>query len=116
MASMRLYPDMFPLNRQVQIATDAAKGAGARLTGIPVPSFPDEEKTFPELQARVQKTIDFLSSLKPEQFEGAESRAISFKAGGRELNFKGADIWRPLPSPISSSTCRWPTRSCATTG
>lgn len=90
MLSMRLYPDMFALTRQVQIATDAAKGAGARLSGAAVPSFPDEEKTFAELQARVQKTIDFLSSLKKEDFEGAATRAISLKAGGREMNFEGA--------------------------
>lgn len=90
MLAMRLYPDMFALTRQVQIAADAAKGAGARLTGTPVPSFPDEEKTFAELQARIAKTIAFLSSLKPEQFDGAETRAISFKAGGREMSFSGA--------------------------
>jgi len=87
--SARLAPDMFALTRQVQIASDAAKGAGARLTGIAVPSWPDEEKTFDELQARIAKTIEFLASLKPEQFAGAETRDIMIKAGGRELNFKG---------------------------
>jgi uncharacterized protein len=90
MLSMRLYPDMFALTRQVQIATDSAKGAGARLAGIAVPSFADEEKTFAELQARVQKTIDFLSSLAKAQFEGAATRAITLKAGGREMNYEGA--------------------------
>ena len=85
----RLFPDMFALTRQVQIASDAAKGAGARLSGIAVPSWADEEKTFDELQARVARTIDFLASLKPEQFAGAETREIALKAGGRELNFKG---------------------------
>jgi hypothetical protein len=89
MLNMRLFPDMFALTRQVQIATDAAKGAGARLAGIPVPSFPDEEKTFAELQARIAKTAGFLSSLTKEQFEGAETRAISLKAGGREMSFSG---------------------------
>ena len=87
--SARLFPDMFALTRQVQIASDAAKGAGARLAGIAVPSWADEEKTFDELQARVAKTIEFLASLKPEQFAGAETRDIALKAGGRELNFKG---------------------------
>ena len=87
--SARLFPDMFALTRQVQIASDAAKGAGARLSGTPVPSWADEEKTFDELQARVAKTIEFLASLKPEQFAGAETRDIALKAGGRELNFKG---------------------------
>lgn len=87
--NLRLAPDMYPLTRQVQIASDAAKGAGARLAGVAVPSFPDEEKTFEELQARIGKTIAFLSGLSKVQFEGAESRAISLKAGGREMNFTG---------------------------
>jgi hypothetical protein len=87
--SARLFPDMFALTRQVQIASDAAKGAGARLAGIAVPSWPDEEKTFDELQARIARTIEFLASLKAEQFVGAESRDIAIKAGGREMNFTG---------------------------
>jgi uncharacterized protein len=90
MLGLRLSPDMFPLTRQVQIASDAAKGAGARLAGIAVPSYADEEKSFEELQGRIARTVDFLKSLKTEQFEGAESRAISLKAGGRELSFAGA--------------------------
>lgn len=99
MLSMRLFPDMFAVTRQVQIATDSAKGAGARLAGIQVPSFPDEEKTFAELQARIAKTIDFLSTLTKEQFEGAESRAISLKAGGRDMNFTGADYLERWAKP-----------------
>src|SRR5262245_49314359 len=62
----RLYPDMFPLSRQVQIATDAAKGAAARLAGLPVPSFEDTEKTFPELKARIAKTLSFIATVKPD--------------------------------------------------
>jgi hypothetical protein len=85
----RLFPDMFPFTRQVQIASDAAKGAGARLAGIAVPSWPDEEKSFDELQARIARTMEFLAGLKKEQFEGAENREVALKAGGRELNFKG---------------------------
>ncbi len=91
MVSLRLYPDMLPLTRQVQIACDSAKGTGARLANIPVPSFPDEEKTFAELQTRIAKTADFLRSLNKSQFDGAATRAISFKAGPRELNFVGAE-------------------------
>jgi len=87
--SARLFPDMFALTRQVQIASDAAKGAGARLAGIAVPSWPDEEKTFDELQGRIARTIEFLASLTPGQFAGAEDREIAIKAGGRERNFKG---------------------------
>ena len=91
MVSLRLFPDMLPLSRQVQIASDSAKAAGARLAGIAVPSYPDEEKSFAELQARIAKTADFLRTLTKAQFEGAGTRAISFKAGPRELNFVGGD-------------------------
>ena len=90
MLQQRLYPDMFALTRQVQIATDGAKAAGARLAGIPVPSFPDEEKTFAELQARIGKTIEILGSLSKSQFEGAADRAITFKSGGADKTFTGA--------------------------
>ena len=93
---MRLYPDMLALTRQVQIATDSAKGAGARLAGIAVPSFADDEKTFADLQARIAKTMDFLGTLSKEQFAGAATRAINFKAGSREMNFTGGEyleIW-----------------------
>ena len=88
--SARLFPDMFALTRQVQIASDGAKGAGARLAGIAVPSWPDEEKTFEDLQVRIARTVDFLAGLKREQFDGAENRDIHIKAGPRELDFKGA--------------------------
>lgn len=85
----RLAPDMHPLLRQVQIATDAAKGGAARLAGIDVPSFPDEETTFDELQARIAKTIDFVKSIPADQIDGSEDRAITIKAGAHELNFTG---------------------------
>ena len=86
----RLFPDMFAFTRQVQIASDAAKGAGARLAGVAVPSYPDEEKTFEDLQARIARTVAFLASLKREDFAGSETRDIHIKAGPRELDFKGA--------------------------
>jgi uncharacterized protein len=85
----RLYPDMFALTRQVQIATDHAKGASARLAGVAVPSFEDNEKTFPELKARIGKTLEFIGTFKPSQIDGSEGRDISLKAGPRELTFKG---------------------------
>lgn len=91
LAGYRLAPDMFPLARQVQIMSDGAKGCGARLAGVEVPSYPDTETNIEELKARITKTISFLEGLKPEQFEGSESRDISLKAGARELNFKGQD-------------------------
>jgi uncharacterized protein len=87
----RLYPDMFPLSRQVQIATDHAKGASARLAGLPVPSFEDAEKSFPELKARIAKTLAFIATVKPEQIDGSEGRDITLKAGPRELSFKGQE-------------------------
>jgi uncharacterized protein len=86
---MRIYPDMFPLTRQVMIACDFAKGASARLAGIEVPKFEDTEKTFAELQARCQKTRDFLNTLKPEQFAGAEAKKITITIGGNPVEFIG---------------------------
>ena len=86
----RLYPDMLPLNRQVHIATDQAKGCGARLAGIAVPSYPDEEKTFAELQARITKTLDFIGGLKREQFADAATRTVTLKIGGKDTELKGA--------------------------
>jgi hypothetical protein len=88
----RLAPDMHALPRQIQIASDAAKGAAARLAGIDAPSFPDTETTFPELQARIQKTIDFLKSVSPESLEGAEGRTIELKTPQRTLTFNGKDF------------------------
>jgi hypothetical protein len=87
----RLYPDMFALTRQVQIATDHAKGASARLAGVAVPSFSDTEATVPDLKARIAKTLEFIATVKPAQIDGSEGRDISLKAGPRELNFKGQD-------------------------
>ncbi|MDB5377651.1 MAG: hypothetical protein JWR00_2097 [Rubritepida sp.] len=72
----RLYPDMFPLTRQVQIASDSANRLGARMAGVPVPSMPDTETSFAELEARLAKTIAFLTSLPASQFEGGETREI----------------------------------------
>lgn len=89
LTQMRIYPDMFPLLRQVMIACDFAKGSCARLAGVEVPKYEDTEKTFAELQARVQKTRDFLASLKPEQFEGSENRTISISIGGNPMEFVG---------------------------
>jgi hypothetical protein len=91
LAGYRLAPDMFPLSRQVQIMSDGAKGCGARLAGVEVPSFPDTETTIDDLKARIAKTVSFLESLKPAQFEGAESRDISFKAGPNDYKYKGDD-------------------------
>ncbi|MBI1208279.1 MAG: DUF1993 family protein [Azospirillum sp.] len=85
----RLYPDMFPLARQVQIACDFAKGTCGRLAGVEVPSYPDSETTIAELKARIARTVEFVSTFQPAQIDGSEDRAISLKAGGRVLSFVG---------------------------
>jgi len=87
----RLAPDMHPLARQIQMVSDTAKGAAARLAGVDVPSMPDTEATLAELQQRITKTADFLSSLKPEQFEGSAERSVELNVGGgQKMTFKGA--------------------------
>ncbi len=87
----RLTPDMFPLSRQVQIATDMVKGCAARLAGIEVPGYEDNESTFAELQARIAKTKVFLESVSAAQIDGSEDRQITVKFGSRELGFLGQD-------------------------
>jgi hypothetical protein len=87
----RLAPDMLPLVRQIQIMTDQAKGCASRLAGQDPPKWADEEKTFADLHARVAKTIAHLKSFKPEQFEGAEKRAIEMKFPNATFNFTGKD-------------------------
>lgn len=89
LAQARLAPDMFPLTRQVQIASDVAKACAARLAGIENPSFADEEQTIPELKERIKKTLDFLRSVQPSQIDGSEERTISFKTRTTEYMFKG---------------------------
>ena len=88
----RLAPDMHPLPRQIQIASDVAKMSAARLAGLEPPSFPDTETTFPELKERIAKTIDYLKSIRPNQFEGSEDRAITLKFPNGEFHFVGRDF------------------------
>ena len=95
----RLYPDMLSFRRQVQIASDTAKGVMARLAGVEVPRHEDTEQTFDDLKARIAKTIDFLAGLKREQFDGAAERDIHIKAGPRELDFKGAAFLETWAKP-----------------
>ena len=85
----RLAPDMLPLSRQVQIACDTAKAGTARLAGIEVPSFEDNETTFPQLKERIAKTIKFLQSVNASQIDGSEERKISYTQRGKENNFIG---------------------------
>jgi hypothetical protein len=85
----RLYPDMLPLVQQVQIATDHAKGACARLAGVEVPRYADTEAGFEELQARLAKTLDFIGGLAPAQIDGSEEREITMKIGPQTLTMVG---------------------------
>ncbi len=87
----RLFVDMYPLTRQVQIATDMCKGAGARLAAIEIPKYEDNETSFAELQARIAKTIAFLDAINPQQLEGAESREITITIRKADLKFSGQD-------------------------
>ena len=91
LTAFRLYPDMLPLSKQVQIASDMAKGGGARLAGVDVPKYEDNETSFDELIARLDKTIEFLRSLDPKAFEGAEAREIVLPMRSGPVKFKGSD-------------------------
>jgi hypothetical protein len=86
----RLATDMLPLKAQVYIATDGAKGCGARLAGVEIPKYEDVEESFPDLIARVNKTIAFLQSLDRKAFVGAENKEIVLKFPSRTMEFNGA--------------------------
>ena len=83
----RLAPDMLPLSRQIQIATDGVKGGAARLAGIEVPSYPDTETTLAELKERIAKTVAFLKSIDKSKFDGAEDRDVTMKVGPNDMTF-----------------------------
>jgi uncharacterized protein len=87
----RLYPDMFALARQVQIASDHAKGAAARLAGKEVPSYPDTETTFEELQARIAKTLAYIGGFKPADIDGSEEKTVTVTHGSNSTTFKGEE-------------------------
>lgn len=87
----RLYPDMFALGRQVQIASDHAKGAAARLAGLEPPKYEDNEASFPELIARIHKTISYIETIKPGQIDGSEERTITLAMRTRTLTFEGME-------------------------
>ena len=95
----RLYPDMLPLTRQIQFVCDFAGKACARLTHSEVPSTPDTEKTFDELRQRLAKTSDYVRTFKPEQFDGAESRDVTFQAGPNTMTLKGQQFLNHFAFP-----------------
>jgi hypothetical protein len=88
--SARLYPDMLPLSKQIQLASDFAAKGCARVTHSEVPSTPDTEKSFAELKQRLANTIDVVKGYKPEQFDGADARDVTFPAGpNNTMTLKG---------------------------
>lgn len=88
----RVTEDMAPLTRQIQMASDAAKGGAARLAGVAPPSMPDTETTWAEVKARIAKTLEFVSSIKPEQMEGDDDRIVELPTPGRTLTFTARDF------------------------
>jgi uncharacterized protein len=92
LVNQRLAPDMLPLVFQVQNATDHAKGAAARLSGRELPSWPDDEKTFDDLKARVKKALDFLATVKPEDVNGTEDKMLTFVRNGQESQVRAEDF------------------------
>ncbi len=95
----RLYPDMFPLLKQVQLACDFAKGAAARLAGVPVPAFPDEEKTVAELKYRIAKVIAFVESVSKNDVDAGADRDVTIKMRDRSVEMKGLDYLNNVAMP-----------------
>ncbi len=89
LTTYRLFPNMFPMARQVQIACDTAKGAVARLAGVDIPKNEDTEKTLEELKARIATTIAFVQSIKPAQIDGSEDKDITLTRGEKSTTYKG---------------------------
>jgi uncharacterized protein len=90
--SSRLFPDMFTFAKQVQAATDHARTCAALLSGATAPAFDNSEKSLADLIGRVDKSVAFLNTVKPEQVDGTEDKPVTVKAGDRELNFKGLEL------------------------
>ncbi len=89
LTSYRLFPDMLPMSKQVQIACDTAKGVVARLAGMEIPAYEDNEKTLAELKARIAKTVAFIQTVTPAQIDGSEDKEIVIKRGDKETRYKG---------------------------
>ena len=89
LTTYRIFPDMLPMSKQVQIACDTAKGVIARLAGVDIPAHEDNEVTLADLKARVAKTIAFIQTFTPAQIDGTEDKAIVTKRGDKESHYKG---------------------------
>jgi hypothetical protein len=99
LTQFRLYPDMFTLARQVQVACDTAKGAVARLAGVEIPKHEDTEQTFAELKARIAKTLDFVESVPAAKIDGSEEREVALKLRGQEVKFSGLQYLLGFATP-----------------
>lgn len=99
MLALRLAPDMFPLVKQVQVACDNAKGAASRLAGKEAPKMEDNEQTFAELMARIDKTVEYLNTFKPEEFVGAAERTIKMPYFSEDSHFTGEGYVRFFAIP-----------------
>jgi uncharacterized protein len=95
----RLYPDMLPFSKQIQLASDFAAKGCARLTHSEVPSTPDTEKTFEELKQRLAKASDYLKAFKPEQFEGADTKEVTFPVGPSTMTLTGQQFLNRFTFP-----------------
>src|SRR3977135_2675114 len=96
----RLYPDMLPFSRQIQLVCDFAAKGCTRLTHSEVPTTADTEKTFDELRQRLAKTIDYVKTFKPTQFDGADAREVSFPAGpAKTITLKGQQFLNNFAFP-----------------
>ena len=89
LVNFRLYPDMLPLASQIRIACDIAKGCVARLSGTDAPKFEDNEQTFAELDARIEKTLAFLGTAQASQIDGSETKPVTIKSPRGDINFEG---------------------------
>lgn len=89
LTQFRLAPDMLPFARQILIACDAAKNGAARIAGLEPPRFEDNEQTIADLKARIQKTLDFLATIRPDQIDGTEDKDITFPVGKESRTMKG---------------------------
>jgi hypothetical protein len=92
----RLAPDMLPFTRQIQIACDSAKNGVARISGVEAPRFEDNEATFPELKARIQKTLDYLDTVPSESMDGTEEKDITFPIGRDKTRTMKAEAYLKL--------------------
>ena len=99
LTAFRLYPDMFPLTRQVQIACDTAKGAVARLAGVEIPKHEDTEQSFAELKARIAKTVDFIESVPAAKLDGADQREVTIRQRGQDVKMSGLQYLLAVATP-----------------